>query len=251
MLQNPIIKENIGGYNMSWKEIIKKNSLKVRSIPTMGTDVKEIPQPEDSEDCNTKLSRVKEYIISTMKSTITKLETVVDDINENDPPIYQDEFRVTNLRGTTGEVALQVENHTCLTEIIMQVNGSWDYRLVFRWCYEPVPEDIACKAIEMYNSEASTDLNGTYDYDDENWNLNTKRKAGPDYSYANKSGETLISIADKGKGWGLGGVFLGLDSGYGYPYSYEIYSNIRDHIKKYVDAIDLKGIHEKIEQMLK
>ena len=102
----------------------------------------------------------------------------------------------------------------------------------------------------MYNSEASTDLNGTYDYDgDENWNLNTKRKGGA--GYYNKSGETLISISDKGTGWGHGGVFLGLDSGYGYPYSYEIYSNIRDHIKKYIEAIDLMGIHDKIEQMLK
>ena len=227
-----------------WKEQLITNK------PQIGLDIKDVPDT-DSGDCNRKLRAVSEYLKSQDASMKAKLQQVVDDINKNDPARYGEDFRHRELRGTTGEIKMSGD----AGKYKFYVPGSWSFEINLKYDYKPIPEEHACRLIDNYNDAKSTDLNGWSDYQFEERNMfttrydivvHTKRYKGNSTGY--KSYQTTILYHDRDIALEPE-IEMAINSGMGYPYSYEVYENIREHNERFNKIFSY--LYDKVDEMMR
>jgi len=251
---------------MNWWEIVKtEQALGSKQLVT--TNIKRVPKPTPKDGpCNRKLKQVSDYLKNITNQIETQLEQVVKDINKNNPPVYGDDFRYRDLRGTITELHFTVTRdedaifaggpHSVQFKI--GARGAWPYKIWVNYHYTPVPEENACHLIEMFNDERSTDLNGYSDHEmndktggqTRGWLPSTYRYRGTSTGYS--SWKTSLDYNDRrlAPHW-KSEISLIIDSGIGYPHSTEIYPKIREHIKQIQEAVNLDGIHKEVENILR
>ena len=223
--------------------------------PNLDLDIVDIPDT-DSGDCNKKLRALSEYLKSQDASMKVKLQQVIDDINKNDPPRYGENFRHRELRGKTGEIKMSGDTD----QYKFYVPGSWAFAVSIKYGYKPIPEKHACKLIDNYNDVKSTDLNGWSDYHFEERNISTfsTPNQGPDIvartkrykgnSTGYKTFQTEIQYHDRENSENSE-INMGITSGMGYPYSYEVYENIREHNALLTKVFSY--LYDKVDEMMR
>ena len=228
-----------------WWEILKNAKISGKATGQgKSLDASKIKINIDKEDCNKKLKELQRFL----KSYGTKIESVlkrtIEKINKDNPPTNK-ETREDNISGTAPlrfhkEVG---EHYKGMVEyrIATRINRS-TLRILVYYEYKPIPEEMACKLIDLYNSPESDDLNMNSDYEND-----------PHLHAHRKKGNSRLKYDAPRVFLSAGAYFpailkLGVEMSNGY---FSNYDNQDEHLKEIYDAIRLLDASNKIEAILR
>lgn len=224
-----------------WWRIVKNAKLSGKGKgTTLSSSRINIQRPED---CNKKLKEVQKFL----KAYGTKIESVlkstIEKINKDNPPTNK-ETKEDNISGTAPlrfkkEVG---ESYEGMVEyrIGTKINRS-TLRILVYYEYKPIPEETACKLIELYNSPESDDLNMNADYENDPYIIAQRQKGNSRLKH--DAPRVFLSVG----AYYPAILKLGVEMGNGY---YSNYDNQDEHNKEIYDAIRLLDACNKIDTIL-
>lgn len=226
-----------------WWDILKDAKVSGKTTgegKTLDSSRIKIKRPDD---CNKKLKEVQKFLKAYGTQIESVLKSTIEKINKDNPPTNK-ETRGDNLSGTAplGFRKEVGEFYEGMVEyrIGTKINRS-NLRIFVYYEYKPIPEETACKLIELYNSPESDDLNMNADY-----------KHDPNLLAHRKKGNSRLKY-DAPRVFLSAGAFypailkLGVQMGNGY---YSNYDNQDEHTKEIYDAIRLLDACNKIDTIL-
>lgn len=211
-----------------------------------------LPKKQPNRKCKDKLIRVKDYLETQITKMNSKGKSVVNRINENDPPMYGDNFRYPALRNTQGEMKLESRPSDEYYEMIFWVSHSWNYsiNILIRFDISNMTEKEACMLVDQFNNDKSSDLNGDANYfrdKDSPYGIQTKRyHGGAGYSDWN----TLIEFTNRGIDW-RPMIKISFSGGMGWPNDTEVYENIDAHNTLIREELGLREMHKEVARIMR
>ena len=165
-----------------------KSQLKNTTIPTMRTNLRKPPvKPDTGDKCNKKL----EHLYNVLKN----YNLLLKERWESNWPAFQQYYEVTvnNEKTNSSEFVIAIKNEHSWGGKRFNSWRDADIHEVTDYKYNPIPEPIACKALEILEVHAQTDseygtekeyeFNGWKIYRDYNWdyqrNLNSIKIVDP------------------------------------------------------------------------
>jgi hypothetical protein len=213
-----------------------------------------LPKKQPNRKCKDKLVRVKEYLETQIAKINSQGQTVVDKINEVNPPKYGDNFRQTNLQNTQGEMKFVSKDEDDSFEANFMVKGSWYFTIgIYRlFDISKMTEEEACIVVDQFNDDASARLNGDANYFREehansNYAIHTTRYQGGAGYY---DWNTLIEFSNRDIDW-RPQIKISFSGGMGFPHSHEVYENIEEHNDYIRRLVGLRGIHEEVARIMR
>ena len=214
-----------------------------------------LPKKQPNRKCKDKLIRVKDYLETQMTKIKSQGQSVVDKINQDNPPMYGDNFRQTDLQNTQGEMKLEIKPlEDDYFEAKFWVKGSWTYSIgiLLSFDFNNITEEEACILVDQFNGDASGRLNGDANYFREeyansNYVIQTKRYQGGEGYY---DWNTLIEFSNRDIDW-QPQIKISFSGGMGYPYSHEVYENIEEHNRFIRDELGLREMHKEVARIMR
>ena len=227
-----------------WWKILKNARVSGKSRgqgTTLSVNRIKIKRPED---CNKKLKEVQKFLKAYGTQIESVLKSTIEKINKDNPPTNK-ETRGDNLSGTAplGFRKEVGEFYEGMVEyrIATRINRS-TLRILVYYEYKPIPEETACKLIELFNSPESDDLNMNSDYESDT-HLHAHRQKG---NSRLKYDAPRVFLSAGAYYPAILKVGVEMDNGY-----YSNYDNQDEHNKEIYDAIRLLDACNKIEAILR
>jgi hypothetical protein len=254
----------MGVINMDWMDILKNNQINVGSTTL---DTRELPEEDDDKTCNEILERAINHVKNVANTLETKLQGIVDDINENNPPYYTKKTQ-RNRDGQTHQLKMEIGKsdedwYGDSTVFRFNVPGSWSFELRLRHNYQSIPEEHACMLLEQFNNRSGPEnLNDVSDSklnrETSTWKDNpvdgimmrTNRYDGDVGSWAYPT-KTKLSYNIRSQPPLHAELELLLVFVKNHPHSWESYDNRSEHMTYIQKEIDIKGLHEEIRNLLR
>lgn len=211
-----------------------------------------LPKKQPNRKCKDKLVRVKDYLETQIAKINAEGQSVVDKINQDNPPMYGDNFRQEDFRNTKGEMKFSSRDEDYSFSADFRVRGSWYYTIsIYRqFDISKMTEEEACLLVDQFNNDKSSDLNGDANYfRDKNspYSIQTKRyHGGAGYSDWN----TLIEFSNRDIDW-RPMIKISFSGGMGYPFSHEVYENVEEHNEFIRDKLGLREMHKEVARIMR
>jgi len=229
---------------MNWWEILKNAKLSGKTTGkgrTLDSSRINIKKPED---CNEKLNKLQKFLKDYSMRIESVLERTIEKINKDNPPTNK-EGDEDNRAGTAPlrlEKIIDDLSKNMVTYHIRTKISRAALSIYVDYNYVPIPEEAACKLIELFNSPSSDDLNINSDYEND-LHLHAHRKMGDSTLGYNAPRLLLVAAPFYPTVVKLG---VNMDKGF-----FSTYDNEGEHHKEIYDAIRLKDACDKMISILR
>ena len=230
-----------------WWEILKNAKISGKATGQgKSLDASKIKINIDKGDCLDKLKKVHVFIGKYAKEIEPILKKTLVEINKNNPPMnkkkHSDGKEGTSPLLFEKEVMTGGQEGTVSYIMPTEINRG-AIRINISNRFNPIPEEDACKLIELFNSEQAVDMNIFTDYYNDP-PLGVQRKKGTsDLGYS--APKLFLTV---GPYTGVIPLKLGISMSMGW---FDTYDNQREHTKVIFDAIRLNDAYDKIISILK
>jgi hypothetical protein len=223
-----------------WWDILKIAEIRAKTKDGGKLRDGDINVSFDKDNCNRKLKELQKFLESYSTKIESVLKNTIEKINKNNPPTNKE----TTEDGMAGTAPLKLkkvvgDSYKGMVEYTYGTTITrGDVSIYIYYEYNPIPEEAACKLIELFNSPESDDLNMNSDYKNDP-QLHAHRKIG----MYNRSSVVVSAGPSMRATLKLGIV---MDVGY-----FSNYGNETEHYKEIYDAIRLRDAGNKIESILR
>ena len=222
-----------------WWDILKIAEIRAKTKDGGKLRDGDINVSFDKDNCNRKLKELQKFLESYSTKIESVLKNTIEKINKNNPPTN----KKTTEDGMAGTAPLKLKKVVggSYKGMVEYTYGTTitrgDASIYIYYEYNPIPEEAACKLIELFNSPESDDLNMNSDYKNDP-QLHAHRKQ----SYNRPS--VLVSAGPYYPATLRLGILMDLTY-------FSNYDNESEHYKEIYDAIRLLDACNKIESILR